>query len=371
VDSIRLNRARYFSGLWRPHVTTKEALEARLPVPSHPPLMPGLHQKETFMRTIGSAIRSMLQSRLVTMLATSAVVGSLLTSGASASIPTHTGVIIACFDKHTHALRVIDPYFVECKATEHRLKWSVTGPAGPTGATGATGATGKRGAAGVDGATGATGAQGPKGDTGATGATASQGAQGIPGPTGATGFTGAPGSPGLQGPPGPVGMIWRGAWSAVVAYNANDAVFYGGSAWIAVATSIGIAPGSLASAWSLLAQQGAPGAPGPQGPQGPQGLPGPGTVSLFAVVNASGTLDHGANVTGTAHPGTGSYIVGFTQNVSGCAYEATLGAAVGSFATGFVSVTRDPSNSTAVDIRVLDSTGTTGQDSPFHLTVSC
>src|SRR3954451_24762655 len=84
--------------------------------------------------------------------------------------------------------------------------------------------------------------------------------------------------------------------------------------------------------------QGAPGAAGPQGPAGPQGVPGPkGTTGsqgpqgppgapgtpasrLWAMVNANGTLNRGANVTGTSRFGPGQYQVTFTQNVAACGY---------------------------------------------------
>ncbi len=98
------------------------------------------------------------------------------------------------------------------------------------------------------------------------------GATGAQGSTGAVGATGPAGSMGPQGPPGPAGapgargMSWRGSWSPLDTYFVDDAVEYGGSAYMAVAISTGTAPPS--STWQLLAARGADGAPGPAGPKG-------------------------------------------------------------------------------------------------------
>ena len=309
-----------------------------------------------------------IASRLLTLLAAGGAIAFMLTSAASASIPTRSGEIFACFNTHTHLLRVIDPYFTQCKDTERGLHWSVQGSAGPQGPQGPQGATGKRGAHGADGATGATGPQGPQGATGATGPQGVNGPQGPQGNTGAPGATGATGATGLQGPQGPAGpagLYWRGTWSPTTIYNPNDAVSYNGSSYIALAITSGISPDSAGLFWALLAQQGTP---GPQGPQGPAGSSGP---RFFAVVNSTGTLHHGSNVASTAHTTIGLYQVGFNQDVSACAYQATLGQAVGGFATGFISVTRDSIYFGTVDVRILDVSGTTPQDAPFQLTVTC
>ncbi len=62
-----------------------------------------------------------------------------------------------------------------------------------------------------------------------------------------------------QGPQGPVGLTWRSAWDSTVQYAANDAVSYGSSSYIAIASSRGTAPTGnsfSSSAWALLAMQG-------------------------------------------------------------------------------------------------------------------
>jgi hypothetical protein len=75
----------------------------------------------------------------------------------------------------------------------------------------------------------------------------------------------AQGPQGVQGVPG---AIWLGSWSSSTAYVASDAVSYesGGltSAWIAIASSTNVAPGSDSSVWELYAS----GSIGPQGPPG-------------------------------------------------------------------------------------------------------
>ncbi|GAA3749622.1 DNRLRE domain-containing protein [Terriglobus aquaticus] len=70
------------------------------------------------------------------------------------------------------------------------------------------------------------------------------------------------GAPGAQGP---AGLTWRGPWASGTAYNANDAVSYGGSAYVALSASTGTQPvgGTYSStAWALLASAGATGPTG-------------------------------------------------------------------------------------------------------------
>lgn len=82
---------------------------------------------------------------------------------------------------------------------------------------------------------------------------------------------------GPAGPSGPPGMVYRKSYDPTVQYSANDAVTYLRSTYIALASTMNIAPvGSPQSAgkWSLLAGAGDNGASGATGPQGAQGLPG-------------------------------------------------------------------------------------------------
>ncbi len=50
-----------------------------------------------------------------------------------------------------------------------------------------------------------------------------------------------------------VRFAWRGAWIDSVAYQANDVVAHGGSAWIAIGPSQGIVPG-VGAAWQVFAR---------------------------------------------------------------------------------------------------------------------
>ena len=191
-------------------------------------------------------------------------------------------------------------------------------------------------AQGIPGAVGPTGAQGPAGTQGATGATGPIGPQGPPvsftggwlagrsyvigdaasyaggsyialvantgrqpdlSPTywgvlakpGTAGASGATGAQGPQGAQGPAGVNYKGAWSASTGYLANDAVFYGGSTYLALATNQGIQPDAAPAAWALLAQGGNAGATGPAGAAA--------TLSIGTVTTgAAGTQ---ANVTNT------------------------------------------------------------------------
>lgn len=64
--------------------------------------------------------------------------------------------------------------------------------------------------------------------------------------------------PGVKGDRGPAGLVMRGTWSAGTAYAVDDAVFYGGSSYWAIATSTGAQPDTDGGAhWSLLAESGA------------------------------------------------------------------------------------------------------------------
>lgn len=130
------------------------------------------------------------------------------------------------------------------------------------------------------------------------------------GPAGAAGPAGPQGAPGPVGPVGPAGLTWRGPWNSAVGYDADDAVYYGGSTYFAVAASTGVTPGSDPDAWATLAIHGQDGAAGPAGPQGvsgptgPQGPPGPpgtGTVLRAEATDdvGSGDFFNGARVPGT------------------------------------------------------------------------
>ena len=273
------------------------------------------------------------------------------------------------------------------------------GPAGPEGVVGASGPAGPAGPQGATGPGGATGAQGPAGASfqgpynpqnsyllsdvvtyagsswisllssnhgntpdqspgqwavlaakGSNGATGGVGPAGPAGPAGATGATGpaGPGGPqGITGTAGAPGLNFRGTWAANLNYAVNDGVSWQGASWIAVASSMSVAPDSGGGAWSLLAAAGAAGAAGQAGAIGSTGSAA--TISIGSVttgadpaVTNSGTssaaifnfvlpaASSGGTGSGTAAAGT-----------SGVPFESTIHAVV--FGTTFYSV----SNSTS------------------------
>ncbi|WP_245632645.1 hypothetical protein [Edaphobacter aggregans] len=109
---------------------------------------------------------------------------------------------------------------------------------------------------------------------------------------GTAGTPGAAGAQGPQGPQGPAGVSYKGTWSASTGYLAKDAVFYGGSTYLALATSLGAQPDVTPAAWAMLAQAGSTGATGPAGAAA--------TVSIGTVTTgAAGTQ---ATVTNSGTP---------------------------------------------------------------------
>ena len=100
--------------------------------------------------------------------------------------------------------------------------------------------------------------------------------------------------------------------------------------------------------------------------------------SNFAVIAADGTLVRSSSVPGPVTvehaAATGIYEVNFGKDVSGCAYEATIGDTASAVPTqGQVSVSGDVDADSTGDVYVqtFDKTGVTPTDSPFHLTVTC
>jgi hypothetical protein len=76
-------------------------------------------------------------------------------------------------------------------------------------------------------------------------------------------------------------------------------------------------------------------------------------------------------VTGSHSAGTGLYDVTFGKDVSGCAFEATLGdTGTGAPPIGMIGVTADSGDVNSVVIQTTDKTGAL-VDASFHLYVSC
>jgi hypothetical protein len=148
-------------------------------------------------RTISPRVR-------VAALAAAAVA---LSAGVAFGMPSSSGanrVLHACVAKKTKLVRLVGAR-AECRKTEKRVTWNVTGPQGRTGATGAPGPAGAQGSPGPKGAPGPEGAVGPAGAAGPAGARGPAGPEGPAGPAGAMGAQGAPGPEGPEGPQGATG----------------------------------------------------------------------------------------------------------------------------------------------------------------------
>ena len=78
------------------------------------------------------------------------------------------------------------------------------------------------------------------------------------------------GSVGPIGPQGPKGVNFRGAWSSETSYGIDDALFFQGSAWLALQPSSNVPP-SEGPIWAVLARKGDPGPAGPAGANGADG----------------------------------------------------------------------------------------------------
>ncbi|MFL5825416.1 MAG: collagen-like protein [Thermoleophilaceae bacterium] len=126
----------------------------------------------------------------------------------------------------------------------------------------------------------------------------------------------------------------------------------------------------------LAGKDGAPGPagePGGTGPQGDRGPKGDSPPALWGVVASNGALTQGNHAIASSRSGTGTFLVSFDQDVSGCAYLATIGPRDSAIATvaGEVTVT---SGAAATDISVQTYAGdaaNTPADRPFHLGVYC
>jgi hypothetical protein len=92
----------------------------------------------------------------------------------------------------------------------------------------------------------------------------------------------------------------------------------------------------------------------------------------LAVLNATGQLARGRDVSSVARTGDGRYQVIFNSDIRGCAYFATIGdpSAAGPPQNSQISVSSLASNANGVAIRTENGAGVE-QDRPFHLIVMC
>ena len=144
------------------------------------------------------------------------------------------------------------PLTASCRVTLIFQTNGITGPVGPQGIQGLIGPTGAQGAQGIQGLTGPQGIQGLIGPTGSTGPTGPTGRQGIQGLTGINGTS----------------FIYKGEFSLSISYTVNDVVYYNGSSYICILSSLNILPTNNLY-FNLIALK------GDQGPQGVQGITGP------------------------------------------------------------------------------------------------
>src|SRR5690349_17616196 len=106
------------------------------------------------------------RGKLLMIAAISLAVGG----GATYALIPDGGVISACYNKASGALRIIDAATTACRGGEVALSWNQQGAAGPQGAIGLTGPAGPEGPAGPAGPEGPAGVPGPAGPTGPAGA---------------------------------------------------------------------------------------------------------------------------------------------------------------------------------------------------------
>ncbi len=125
-------------------------------------------------------------------------------------------------------------------------------------------------------------------------------------------------------------------------------------------------------------QPGATGATGPAGPggaqgaQGTQGAKGDAATKLWAVVNSNGTIARSAGmVGGSGKEATGTYLLFFNRDVTGCAYVGSLGGSSGGVPpAGDVGATNLLDAANGLYVRTYTGGGALA-DQAFHVAVLC
>ena len=112
------------------------------------------------------------------------------------------------------------------------------------------------------------------------------------------------------------------------------------------------------------------GPPGPPGPKGDKGDKGDSAGGLWASVDSNGTLVRNKGAASAQRNGAGTYQVVFSQDVTGCAYQATLGGPTTDIGSGQVSVSQLPSVAAGVRVQTRNSAGSL-TNGAFFLTVFC
>ncbi|MCU1351320.1 MAG: hypothetical protein JWM05_529 [Acidimicrobiales bacterium] len=151
-----------------------------------------------------------------------------------------------------------------------------------------------------------------------------------------------------------------------------------GKIWRVGVAGLALTVGGLG--WGLSSASGGPGGPNTASGPAPKrvtnlaaGMP-PTAQMIWAVVNGDGTLARSfpvAPVTTSAHLGTGFYEVDFYEDVTGCAYTATVGnPGSGTAFQGTIDVAARAGQARGVFIETKDLAGSFA-DRPFHLQVTC
>jgi hypothetical protein len=93
----------------------------------------------------------------------------------------------------------------------------------------------------------------------------------------------------------------------------------------------------------------------------------------YAVVNATGQLARGRDISSVARTGDGRYQVIFNADIRGCAYFATVGdaSAVAPPQNSQITVSSLGTNVNGVDVRTENGNNSNEADRPFHLIVMC
>ena len=133
-------------------------------------------------------------------------------------------------------------------------------------------------------------------------------AQGSPGSQGGTG------SQGLQGSQGPIGINWIGDWIVNV-YDVRDAVYYNGSSYVCIASTVGtetLSPDTNTACWDIISLKGDVGPQGATGSPGVSGATGSTLQDIFyniggtvSATNSTSSIYRTGNIgIGTASPST-------------------------------------------------------------------
>jgi hypothetical protein len=122
--------------------------------------------------------------------------------------------------------------------------------------------------------------------------------------------------------------------------------------------------------------RGLTGPAGPAGPAGAAGAAGPtgpagaAATALWASVDVNGTLVRNKGAASAQRNNTGQYQVVFSQDVTGCIYQATLGGPTTGLGFGEITASQLPAVNAGVRV-FTDSSAGAPQNSAFFVAVFC